>query len=183
MRVKLSGVRIAFAAGIFKAKAGEDGGTPAYSASFILDKGSEVEKAVNAAIDAAAKEKWNDKAPAILKQLRAADKVCLHDGDSKSEYEGFEGNMFVSSRSTTAPRVLDKDKAELTEASGKIYSGCYVNAIIEIYAQDNKFGKRVNASLKGVQFFKDGDCFGGSAPARDDEFDDISDTGDEDFLG
>jgi len=29
--------------------------------------------------------------------------------------------------------------------------GCYVNALLELYGQDNKYGKRINASLKGIQ--------------------------------
>lgn len=33
------------------------------------------------------------------------------------------------------------------EADGLVYSGCYVNARIELWAQDNANGKRVNAKL------------------------------------
>ena len=41
--------------------------------------------------------------------------------------------------------------------------------------QDNAYGKRVNASLRGVQFAGDGEAFGGGRPAEVDEFEDISD--------
>jgi hypothetical protein len=34
------------------------------------------------------------------------------------------------------------------------YSGCHANAIINIWAQNNKWGKRVNAGLTGVQFLR-----------------------------
>ena len=98
----------------------------------------------------------------------------MHDGDSKAEYEGFEGNFFISSRAKVRPSVFDGQRQELTQADGKPYSGCYVNASIELWAQDNSFGKRINAQLRGVQFLRDGDAFaGGGQPADADEFDEL----------
>ncbi len=85
--------------------------------------------------------------------------------------------MFISSSSVSAPGVFDKDRTELTQKDGRPYAGCYVNAALDIWAQDNQFGKRINATLKGVQFAADGDAFVGSAPATAEDFDDISDTG------
>jgi hypothetical protein len=115
------------------------------------------------------------KAEAILKGLAATDKLCLHDGDAKSGYEGFEGNLFISARSKVRPSVFDGQRNELTEADGKPYSGCYVNVSLELWAQDNQFGKRINAQLRGVQFLRDGDAFsGGTRPADADEFDEIA---------
>jgi hypothetical protein len=70
--------------------------------------------------------------------------------------------------------VLHSDKTPLTEADGKPYAGCYVNASIELWAQDNNYGKRVNASLGGVQFARDGDAFAGGGAASEDEFDDLT---------
>jgi hypothetical protein len=55
-------------------------------------------------------------------------------------------------------------------SSGKPYSGCYVNAVIELWAQDNKFGKRINASLMGVQFLRDGQRLSGGGVASADDF-------------
>ena len=52
-----------------------------------------------------------------------------------------------------------------------IYDGCRVNAKIEIWAQDNKFGRRINCSLLGVMFAGEGENFGGgAAPASADDF-------------
>ena len=69
------------------------------------------------------------------------------------------------------------------EADGLPYSGCYVNASIELWAQDNNYGKRINASLRGVQFYRDGDAVaGGGGPASEDEFDDLAEGADADNL-
>lgn len=174
MRIMLRDVRLAFPS-LWKATAPKGGGEAAFSASFLLPKNHKQLGELKAAIRKCAEEKWGAKAPAILKALEAADKTCLHNGDSKSEYEGFEGNLFVSARSKVRPGVYDQQRQELSEADGKPYSGCYVNVSLELWAQDNSFGKRVNAQLRGVQFLRDGDAFaGGARPADADEFDEIS---------
>lgn len=173
MKVKLSNVRLAFPC-LFEAKTVNGEGKPAFSACFLLDPADPQVKELNAAIETVAREKWGAKADAIIKQMRAQDKVALHDGDLKSNYDGFPGNLYVSARSATRPLVIDKDKSALTEPDGKPYAGCYVNASIELWAQDNNYGKRVNASLRGVQFFRDGDAFAGGGAASEDEFDDLA---------
>lgn len=173
MKVKLNNVRLAFPQ-LYEAKTVNGEGKPAFSATFLLDPTHSDIKALNAAIDAVAKDKWGAKADAIVKTARAADKVCLHNGDTKAEYAGFEGNFYVSARNATRPTVIDADKSPLTAQDGKPYAGCFVNAVVDIWAQDNNYGKRINASLGGVQFFRDGDAFAGGGAASADEFDNIA---------
>ena len=69
--------------------------------------------------------------------------------------------------------LVEFDRSPLTETDGRPYSGCYVVAIVELWAQDNSWGKRVNATLKGVQFFADGEAFSGGTPASAGDFDDL----------
>jgi hypothetical protein len=140
----------------------------------LIDPADPQIKVINNAINATATEKWGAKAPALLTQMRAADKVALHNGDLKASYDGFAGNLFVSARNPVRPTVVDKDKTPLVEAEGKPYAGCYVHCVLELWAQDNQYGKRVNATLMGVQFAADGDSFTGGGVASDDDFDDIS---------
>lgn len=173
MRLALKNVRLAFPA-IYEAKTVNGEGEPAFSAVFLIEPTDPQIKTIEQGITAVAKEKFGAKAEAILKAMRAADKTCLHDGDSKAEYAGFPGNLFVSARSKSRPLVINADKSPLTAADGKPYAGCYVNASIELWAQDNSFGKRVNAQLRGVQFLRDGDAFAGGGAASEDEFDDVA---------
>lgn len=173
MRLMLRDTRLAFPS-IWKATAPKTGGEPAFSASFLLPKTHKQIPEIKKAFATLATEKWGAKGAAVLKALEAADKLCLHNGDLKSDYEGFEGNMYVSARGKVRPTVFDGQRQELTEADGKPYSGCYVNASIELWAQDNGFGKRINAQFRGVQFLRDGDAFaGGARPADADEFDEL----------
>jgi hypothetical protein len=175
-KVKLRDVRISFP-DLFEAKSVE-GSQPKFGAQFLIPKNSEAHKAVLHAMKDVAKLKWNTKAEAILNQLIAAGKTCLTDGDMK-EYDGYAGNMCLSARSTQRPTVLDKDKSQLDSTSGRPYAGSRVNASVILWAQDNKFGKRINATLSGVQFFKDADPFSaGPSAASVDEFDDVSEDDD-----
>ena len=173
MKLKLSNLRLAFPA-LFEAKTVNGEGKPAFSAALLIDPTDPQVKAINAAIDSVAKEKWGAKAEAMLKSLRATDKVALHDGNLKTQYDGFADNLYISARNAVRPTVVGQDKTPLIAADGKPYAGCYVHAVIELWAQDNNYGKRVNATLMGVQFSRDGDSFVGGGAASDDDFDDIS---------
>lgn len=179
--VRLENVRLAFPQ-LFEAETVNGEGKPAFSASFILNPKTNANliKKVKEVAERVAKDKWKDKAPGVIKAMEAADKMVLHDGNLKAEYDGYADNFYISARNERRPKVVDRNKdIELGVADGKPYAGCYVNASVEIWAQDNKFGKRVNASLRAVQFLKDGDAFAGGAPVSEDELDDLSDVGDD----
>lgn len=181
MKLTLPNVRLAFPA-IFEPTVVGDSDKPAFGAAFIFPPGHPSEKAIKDACISVAKEKWGAKWEAIYKGIEKADKLCIHDGDTKAQYDGYEGNLFVNARNPSRPSIKDRDGVTpLVQADGKPYAGCYVYAFIEIYAQDNKYGKRINATLRGIQFFKDGDAFSGSAPAQDNEFEDLSAGIDEDY--
>lgn len=153
---------------------GDDRSKPSFGGSFILTPDHPDIAKMRQAIAAVANAKWGERGPEILKGLIAGDRVCLHNGDTKTQYDGFAGNWFVSTRSSTRPLIIGPDKSQLSEADGKPYAGCFVNAQIAIWAQDNQHGKRVNAQLRGVQFLRDGDAFGGGGVADVDEFADVS---------
>jgi hypothetical protein len=168
-------VRIAFAQNLFEMGTFDGEGKPAFSSTFIIGRDHPVHAELEAAEAAAAKAKWGEKAPAMLTAIRKAGKGVVKDGDLKAQWSGFEGNDFISSRSEKRPNVFDRDGSQLTAADGKVYSGCYVHGIVEVWAQDNKFGKRINAQLTGVMFSRDGDSFGGgAAPAAPEAFADLS---------
>jgi hypothetical protein len=173
MKLKLFAVRLSFPQ-LFEAKTVNGEGKPAFSAAFLINPKNPQIAEINAAIAAVAAEKWGAKADSILKTIRAADKTCLHSGDLKSNYDGFEGMMYVSARNSLQPSVVDRNKTPLSAQSGRPYAGCFVNAILELWAQDNNYGKRVNATLMGVQFQDDGESFVGGGVADADDFDDLT---------
>lgn len=181
-RVMIRKVRLAFP-NLFNPTTVNGEGKPRYSATLIFPPDHEAVPLIKAAILAAATAKWAAKAQATVTALEKSGKLALHDGDEKSNYDGFEGNLFVTaaSREDSPPGVYDADKTPLTERSGKIYAGCYVNASVDFWAQDNAFGKRVNAQLRGVQFAADGDAFSAGRPASADEFEAVEGADADDF--
>jgi len=172
-KIMLPNVRLSFPSLFHKAVF--DGKETKFEATFLIDKNEQADKIkeIKAAIDAAIKEN--------LKGAKLpADKLCMKDGDG-IEYAGYAGHMSLKASSQKRPIVLNRDKTPLTEDDNKLYAGCYVNAIIELWAQNNQFGKRINANLLGVQFFKDGEPFADGVTASASDFEAFKDE-DFDFM-
>jgi hypothetical protein len=163
---------------LFKPAAFDSNQDPRFGATFILPADDPQVKEIEAAVKAAVKDKWNGKTPPGLKTF-------LRDGSEKSHLGGFgPGTVFFNANSPQdkRPGVYDRQGRPVLESDGKIYAGCYVNVRIEVWAQDNQYGKRINASLSGVQFYRDGEAFGGGRPAQADDFPTYEEDED-DFLG
>lgn len=167
-RIMLKDVRLSFPA-LFKPEAYQPGDAEKYKATLLVPKDSKQAKEIDAKILAVLKDKFGTKADSVLKTIRGnANKFAWQDGDNK-EYDGYAGMMALSAKSDARPTVLDQDKSPLTAADGKPYAGCYVNASIDLFAYTTG-GNGLSASLRGVQFVRDGDSFSGARPADSDEF-------------
>ena len=170
IELKLQNVRIAFPH-LFVATKFQDAGEAKFRANFILGPDHPQFVEVQKTILAAAQSAWGEKAKTKLAAIKNnPQKFCWRDGNTKPETEGYPGNFFISASSTVRPTVVDRDRSSLTAEEGRPYGGCYVNAIVDIYAS-SKYGDAISAGLKGVQFLRDGDAFSGSAPAKADAFD------------
>ncbi|WP_340611676.1 DUF2815 family protein [Xenorhabdus bharatensis] len=174
MKVKLSNVRLAFPE-LFEATQVNGQGDYKYRSAFLIDKSrKDLIAEIEAAILKVATEKWGAKAEGIIKSIRGNNmRFNFRDGDDKSDYDGYAGCMYISASNKARPLVVDRDRTPLTAQDGRPYSGCYVNATINIFAYDNN-GKGISASLGGVQFLRDGDAFTGGGVASIEEFDDLS---------
>jgi hypothetical protein len=173
MKILLERTRAAFPQ-YYEAKTVNGEGEPAFSGSFLMAPDSIEVANLRDVIQQVGAAKWQAKWPGIEKQLNAQDRICLHDGDMKSNYAGYEGNMFVSARNEVRPRVIDRNKSPLTAQDDKAKSGDYVRTMLDIWAMDNKYGKRICATLLLVQFIELGDRFTGGSSASDEDVDDLS---------
>lgn len=182
-RMIVKNVRLAMPS-IFQPYKGKEGdkGAKKFNLKGLLPRNHPDLPRMEALMVKTAKAKWGAKADATLKALKVADKTFIHDGDAKPEWEGFEGNLYFSASNKIKPSTFNNDRSEVTEADGVLYSGCMVDVSIELWAQDNEFGKRINCTLRGVQFRNNNDAFagGGVPPADADEFDAIAVTDDTD---
>lgn len=176
MSIKIKNARLSFPS-LFQHSIFAGQSTGKFEATFILDKVEHAGaiKQVKAAIATMAKTE--------LKGKVASDKVCLKDGD-ELDREEFHGAYTLKASTNKRPLLIDRDKSPLVEDDGKPYAGCYVNGIFRLWAQNNNYGKRINAQLDGIQFYADGEPFGGGnsvSVGAFDAFDDDDDDDDDEF--
>lgn len=153
-----------------------------YKIDLIVEKSDKANiDLINKAIETEAEGKFGAKYKQVLQVLKFDNqKNSVRDGDEVLNKNGdpvYPGCMIIAARraeSYGAPAVRDEFNKPMTkENAGKIYPGCFVNAIVEIYAQ-NKAGNAMRCSLLGVQFVKGGPSMGGASPASAEEFEAVA---------
>lgn len=160
MRLTLNNVRLSFPH-LFKPSAYKGGKSePKYSCQLLMDPDrnadeiDDLEDAIEELID----EAFNGKKPKGMREV-------IKEGNDKEDDEGnvvdgYEDQIYVKASSKKPVPVVDADLSLLTEADGKPYGGCFVNAAVRLYAQDNDYGRHINVQLESIQFLSDGDPFG-----------------------
>lgn len=148
---------------------------------------------IDAALREVARAKWEKKADAVLANVLPDRKACCFVDGNRMEYDGYSGNWALSFKRYVKdgrPMILDADKSPILQADGapypgkegRIYSGCYLNATVELWAQDNKYGKGIRCQLVALQYAGPGDAFSGGARPSADDFDEIADGADASAL-
>ena len=137
----------------------QDGSLDKFNATFLLDsKDKEAIKELQLQIK---------ELQTFHKSKIEDDKICLKIVD--------DGTYKIKASNDFRPRILDANRNPLTEDDNVLYAGCYVHALISLWYQDNKYGKRINCNLIGVMFVKDGERFTGIDPTQVDSwFDELS---------
>jgi len=181
--VVLKDVRLAFPA-IWEPES-VNGSAEKFGGRFILPPKHPGVKLIRDTIKAVAKAKWGPKADGILRSIDGDKmKICWQESDYMSQdgevHDGFEGMYHLSTKSEVQPTIVDKDRTPLSKRDGRPYGGCYVVARVDIYAQDNIHGKAIRAQLQGLQYLRKGDSFGGGTKANPEDFEDLSDYGNDD---
>lgn len=171
-KIKIGNARLSFPS-LFQTAKFNNEDTGKYEATFILDKVEHAEliDQIKSRVNTLMKEE--------LKTKIAADKICLKDGDDMARPE-YEGTYVIKASTRRRPLVIKRDKTPIVEDDNIVYAGCYVNAVISLWAQNNSWGKRVNAQLDGVQFVKDGEAFG-DAGIDADVFDEFGGDSEDDY--
>lgn len=174
MKYTLKNVRLSFPSLFNKAKF--NGTETKYEATLLLDK------VAHADVIEEIRKGIAEKIKSDLKGAKlGADKICLRDGDDAG-YDGYEGCFSIKASNNRRPTVIDRKKDQVQEDDNLFYAGCYVNAQIELWSQNNEFGKRINANLLIVQFARDGEPFGAGGTTGDiDAFDSLEDDDNDPF--
>lgn len=178
----LKNVRLSFPHLFTPTKSTEDGALK-YRAAFLMDpttaQGRININAIEAEVLRVKTDKWKDKADKIkLKE----DRMAYVDGDdcigadSGEVYVGYEGMRVLKTANSKRPQVVDGARVPITEDDDKIYAGCYVNAVVSLYAINDvaKGGNGIFATVEAVQFSKHGEAFGAAPVDVYDAFDEIT---------
>lgn len=171
MRVQVNNARLAFA-DLFE-RGSYEGQDVGYGATLLLKKNDPQLAELQAIAKKVHEAKWPGK------KVRLARESPFRDGEEKDHLAGFDSSVvfFRANSRQAKPNVFDRDGGKLTQDDGIPYAGCYVDAIIDIYAQDNKFGKAINIGLAAIRFRAHGEAFAGGAPAGADDFEGFEEEG------
>lgn len=183
-----------------KPKPFEDGADPRWETTFLLDpasaKGLEGIKLVIKTAAALSKAAYGGIVPLALRKIaaqfipgqeapdaKAKDdgiEIAFYDG-SKKEYDGYDGQFVIPAHNAKLkPAVANRKGVSVDPGEEQYpYAGCYVLGSITLWAQDNKYGRRIGVNLRGVQFDKDGDAFSQGDIAPEEEFEALEDVGGE----
>lgn len=153
---------------VFEAHAIEEGQTPKFSVSILIDKKdkktlAKIEKAVEQATQEGKASKFGGKLPGNLK-------LPLRDGDlEKPDDENYEGKMFINAGSFRKPGIVDEDLNPIMDRED-FYSGCYGRASVNFYAFNVSGNKGIACGLNNLQKTEDGENLGGGGTSAEDDF-------------
>lgn len=191
--LKLPDTRLSFSR-LWSPKAFQPGQTPRFEATFLFDPAKPINVATLKEILSTAGKIGKEAFGVVPREVREvtskifpavafdpktpADGVkfqCLVDGNTKS-YDGYAGMWSLATHNKNRPLIGNASGGVVVEGESQApYSGCYVQGKITLWTQDNEFGKRINASLRSVQFLRAGTAFGAQAPDPDEEFEALED--------
>ena len=121
---------------------------------------------------------WKENAPVVMQMILTDRKLrCFGRGEEKinkktfKPYDGYPGMAYVTVGRDTPPQLIQDNGQPIDPANSmayqqlarKMYGGCYVNAAVKPWVQQNKHGNGIRCDLVALQFAKDGEAFGEGA--------------------
>ncbi len=149
-----------------------------YSADFIMSQDHPGFKQFMGRVAAISQDKWKENSPAVLQMIQADRKLRCFGGpadkvDKKTfkPYSGYDGNVYVSANKDQMPQMIRLDGTpvdagntmEYQQLARKLYGGCFVNAAVRPWVQENQYGRGIRCDMIAIQFASDGEAFGEGA--------------------
>jgi hypothetical protein len=172
--VMLTNVRASFPT-LMEPKASTKDGPLKYSCDFLLGPQHPDLQKFFAVVNKVAVDKWKEQAAAVMQMVNNERKFrCYGRGEERINqkkmvpYDGYPGNLYITGLSNTQPIIVLPDGSPapanntmvLNAEIRKIYGGCYVNACIKMFPQNNDKGRAIRCELVAIQFLADGEPFG-----------------------
>ena len=146
-----------------------------YSADFIMAGDNPALKQFKEKYAQLAMAKWGENAQNVMAMIDQDRKLrCYGSGNDKVDkktfkpYQGYENMFYLSANNSNPPQMIQADGTPVDagntmgyqQLARTLYGGCYVNAAIKPWLQDNQHGRAIRCDLVAVQFAADGDAFG-----------------------
>lgn len=174
--IYLSNVRLSFPK-LIEASAPQPGADPKFSADFIMAPNDVGYAKFMGEVGKLAAEKWKEHASNVLGLMQNDRKLrCFGSGNEKIDkktyapWKGYANMIYLTANSNAdrPPKIIRADGSpidnnntlERQQYARKLYGGCYVNAVVRPWLQDNQFGRAVRCELIAVQFAGEGEAFG-----------------------
>ncbi|EOH77028.1 MULTISPECIES: DUF2815 family protein [Enterococcus] len=187
-RIQLRNVRLSYA-NIWRpvAPANDQKAEPKFSTALLIDKRDKknmgmLSKAIKAATEEGKAKLGRINPKKFDRGVRDGDDKFVGD-DEDTILDGYEGMWYINAKAgeNYPPQIVDNRRREITDES-KVYSGCYANVFVELFAYNSQGNQGIGFGLLGIQKVADGEPLG-STFSSDlfDEFD--ADYEDDDDLG
>lgn len=158
-----------------------------FSADLILTPGDACFERFMAEAGREANAKWKDQTAAVMQMIQNDRRLrCYGSGNEKLDkktmkpWAGYENMVYLTTSADEAhpPKIIRADGSYIDDsavlerqtAARKMYGGCYVDAAVRPWIQDNQFGRAIRCQLIAVQFVRDGEAFGEAQPNVDGMF-------------
>ena len=136
----------------FEPYSGIEGAEEKYSAVLLFEAGADL---------TGLKEAVQKAAAGLKSKAGARNPICSGDERAEEWGEVFKGAKYIRVSSRFQPAIVDTDRSDILDKS-KLYSGCYVRAVIRAYPYDKAGNRGVAFGVEAVQFLRDGEALGGS---------------------
>lgn len=157
----------------------EAGGALKFSCDLIIDpNGRDWQQVISRAMEVA-QLKWKEHANQVVNMINQDRKIRFYGQGAEKinkqtyrPYDGYPGMVYISCSSDYRPQMVRANGStaesdmEIMNLARKLYGGCYVNAAIKIWAQDNKWGRGLRCECVAIQFDQDGEPFGDNGPVN-----------------
>jgi len=182
--IYLQNVRLSFPH-LTEAHASAQGAVPKFAADFIMPADHPGYQQFMARYGELAAAEWKDHAQQVMGMIQQDRKLRNYGaGEEKVNkqtfrpYDGYAGQVWIMANNKNMPQMIKTDGVPVDAANTMeaqavartMYGGCYVNAAVKPWVQDNQFGKGIRCDLIAVQFQADGEAFGEGAPDASDMF-------------
>jgi hypothetical protein len=172
--VMLTNVRASFPT-LLKPEASFKDGPLKFSCDFLMPPDHPDLQRMYSVIQLVATDKWKEQAQAVLSMIQTERKFrCFGRGEERINqkkmvpYDGYPGMFYVTGLSDSQPVLVQEDGTPVDARNQmavqaevrKIYGGCYVNACIKFFPQNNEAGRAIRCELIAIQFLSDGQPFG-----------------------